>query len=132
MCPDKKEKCKRWSHPVRGAWIEILQKALYKSDPPRRTPSGVRGLKFWLTFLKTRNISSHPVRGAWIEIITLVSPYFVKSSHPVRGAWIEIDHQRTWRKDWSSHPVRGAWIEMFKIFSHFVLMIVAPRQGCVD
>ena len=35
-----------WSHPVRGAWIEML-------------PSSAPG----------RTAGSHPVRGAWIEIV---------------------------------------------------------------
>ena len=34
-----------------------------------RTPSGVRGLKFWaVAFAIVAGSVSHPVRGAWIEI----------------------------------------------------------------
>ena len=55
------------SHPVRGAWIEIV--------------------KAQIDWLKQR---SHPVRGAWIEISPSVSHLRTIGSHPVRGAWIEI------------------------------------------
>ena len=57
------------SHPVRGAWIEIM-------------------VMFW-TFL--RPMPSHPVRGAWIEITKSFTEHgLIIGSHPVRGAWIEI------------------------------------------
>ena len=57
------------SHPVRGAWIEILGKF---GD-------------------RIKGFLSHPVRGAWIEIMRKEYPYYLAySSHPVRGAWIEI------------------------------------------
>ena len=57
------------SHPVRGAWIEILK---------------VTGI-FRMSGL------SHPVRGAWIEISGNTHyEYICEKSHPVRGAWIEI------------------------------------------
>ena len=43
---------RRWmSHPVRGAWIEIVVEAPIPNAPQM----------------------SHPVRGAWIEIITSAS-----------------------------------------------------------
>ena len=39
----------------------------------RRTPSGVRGLKFaFAVLVKVRFDLSHPVRGAWIEILMLI------------------------------------------------------------
>ena len=55
------------SHPVRGAWIEILTRYFAHLDNP-----------------------SHPVRGAWIEISLLQKFIDEIRSHPVRGAWIEI------------------------------------------
>ena len=61
VCADK-------SHPVRGAWIEILVKDKYYTDTS----------------------TSHPVRGAWIEMYTVVFLLLSVVSHPVRGAWIEI------------------------------------------
>ena len=44
----------------------------------RRTPRGVRGLKYVLDSTKIKNRKSHPSRGAWIEIplepcVTLLS-----------------------------------------------------------
>ena len=59
-----------------------------------RTPPGVRGLKY-----RTREKSrlcrgrSHPTRGAWIEILLRLR-FCVgrRKSHPARGAWIEIAH----------------------------------------
>ena len=56
------------SHPVRGAWIEII-------------PA-------WRMFSAPK---SHPVRGAWIEIGFSLDIGGAVKSHPVRGAWIEID-----------------------------------------
>ena len=56
------------SHPVRGAWIEIINvHSLLDIE------------------------QSHPVRGAWIEINYRPAPQAAAgASHPVRGAWIEI------------------------------------------
>ena len=36
------------SHPVRGAWIEILESTSVSNNAISRTPSGVRGLKYYL------------------------------------------------------------------------------------
>ena len=55
------------SHPVRGAWIEIIS-----------------------LLLVLKLSKSHPVRGAWIEITRHLSSVWRVMSHPVRGAWIEI------------------------------------------
>ena len=33
-----------------------------------RTPHGVRGLKFLVSFVVLSGLKSHPTRGAWIEI----------------------------------------------------------------
>ena len=35
---------------------------------PRRTPHGVRGLKWVAAVYDTETTKSHPSRGAWIEI----------------------------------------------------------------
>ena len=76
---------------------------------------------------------SHPVRGAWIEIDVGTDDADSSSSHPVRGAWIEM---RCFLSQINligeSHPVRGAWIEMPTLYAIVGVLIVAPRQGCVD
>ena len=33
---------------------------------------------------------------------------------------------------WKSHPARGAWIEIAPIWLDNLILIVAPRKGCVD
>ena len=48
------------SHPSRGAWIEITLQQLLQPGAARRTPRGVRGLK-WM------------MRSGWL-IITAVAP----------------------------------------------------------
>ena len=55
------------SLPVRGAWIEIVD----------RLPANIKKL-------------SLPVRGAWIEISLTVTFGVIRMSLPVRGAWIEM------------------------------------------
>ena len=56
------------SHPSRGAWIEMFHAHGSPSHHQRRTPHGVRGLKYAL-LLALRGVGlSHPSRGAWIEI----------------------------------------------------------------
>ena len=57
------------SHPARGAWIEISRFSFLAHQPCRRTPHGVRGLKYLiLDHLLELCGPSHPARGAWIEI----------------------------------------------------------------
>ena len=56
-----------WSHPARGAWIEI----------------GIQRID-------GRTRKSHPARGAWIEIRDNAINAGGATSHPARGAWIEI------------------------------------------
>ena len=59
-------------------------------EPQRRTPQGVRGLKF-ISHRKAPTFQkSHPARGAWIEIGRFFCSYLEALSHPARGAWIEI------------------------------------------
>ena len=76
----------------------------------RRTPQGVRGLKYTFGVQKISTLMSHPARGAWIEIFCP-----------------EAQRHEFW-----SHPARGAWIEMtvWRICLH--RKQVAPRKGCVD
>ena len=56
------------SHPSRGAWIEIRQRGRHFMPRWRRTPHGVRGLKFTRYLELAPADLSHPSRGAWIEI----------------------------------------------------------------
>ena len=59
------------SHPTRGAWIEICPAPGAWSVDARRTPHGVRGLKYDVVFLGGASHGSHPTRGAWIEMLVL-------------------------------------------------------------
>ena len=99
------------SHPVWGAWIEIVLekgKGVHRSG---RTPCGVRGLKLDLYILYLHIKMSHPVWGAWIEIsIPCSDSIILGRSHPVWGAWIEID----------------------RVADLLYVALVAPRVGCVD
>ena len=63
VCSDRPE-----SHPSRGAWIEIIVHGAVNKALIRRTPRGVRGLKFGVMGGGGRPNMSHPSRGAWIEI----------------------------------------------------------------
>ena len=76
----------------------------------RRTPQGVRGLKYLSPLWLSNSARSHPARGAWIEILRRNFGHAVLESHPARGAWIEIDT-----------PILCAACQR-----------VAPRKGCVD
>ena len=103
----------------------------------RRTPHGVRGLKFRMIVAWCLTAVSHPSRGAWIEIFSSASsraltsgrtPHGVRglkslgvvdaalllASHPSRGAWIEINTTSARTCAGTSHPSRGAWIEIDK------------------
>ena len=104
------------------------------TDKVRRTPQGVRGLKWDIVEIMHSLYRSHPARGAWIEMLEYDVPSArprrtpqgvrgLKSgstggalpperSHPARGAWIEISPSRRTRPTRWSHPARGAWIEI--------------------
>ena len=56
------------SHPTRGAWIEISQADGTGQGCNRRTPHGVRGLKWPSGTVEPVPARSHPTRGAWIEM----------------------------------------------------------------
>ena len=45
----RSELSRRWSHPSRGAWIEIVGYGTGRGRGYGRTPRGVRGLKFQFT-----------------------------------------------------------------------------------
>ena len=99
-----------------------------------RTPRGVRGLKYVVTWGSVVTIMSHPSRGAWIEIRRRCNlplphsrtPRGVRGlkSRTVRILWILVcrtprgvrglksgeDGRLSGRRP--SHPSRGAWIEI--------------------
>ena len=79
------------SHPIRDAWIEILQQWISQTQGKCRIPYGMRGLKWKLVDSGLIRMVSHPIRDAWIEIrhrpLGLPGP---RKSHPIRDAWIEI------------------------------------------
>ena len=56
------------SHPIRGAWIEIVRLAPVSLAKRGRTPYGVRGLKCKGDARAVVPSMSHPIRGAWIEM----------------------------------------------------------------
>ena len=80
-----------WSHPSRGAWIEIGFRRDVGFLSVGRTPHGVRGLKS----IQHRpepapeRRTPHGVRGLKSMEKNSIQP--IASSHPSRGAWIEID-----------------------------------------
>ena len=76
----------------------------------RRTPHGVRGLKFERLdgIIGVAGRTPHGVRGLKFE--TANTPRDPGQSHPSRGAWIEIDITRLLvdkRKGRTPHGVRG-------------------------
>ena len=76
---------------------------------------------------------SHPAWGAWIEIELSNAVLVGTASHPAWGAWIEIyDDLKTQMKAYLSHPAWGAWIEILRTMKGTILVMVAPRMGCVD
>ena len=125
------------------------------TDKVRRTPQGVRGLKWDIVEIMHSLYRSHPARGAWIEIIPTEemadpdagrTPQGVRGlklaygqdryrhllSHPARGAWIEMPSPRPSPPPCRSHPARGAWIEIRPAGRGQTPTAVAPRKGCVD
>ena len=53
-----------------------------------------------------------------------------RTPHGVRGLKFDL-LLGLLRRHWS-HPARGAWIEMLPDIKYRVLVLVAPRTGCVD
>ena len=89
--PQVEERLERsWSHPSRGAWIEIDHKSKKQSGNSSRTPNGVRGLKFQFSLWFHVQFSSHSSRSAWIEIRMFDCGTYCGMSHSSRSAWIEI------------------------------------------
>ena len=66
------------------------QRCMHQLRLARRTPQGVRGLKWMIRTQHHLLMESHPARGAWIEIAGTLKVYTPVVSHPARGAWIEI------------------------------------------
>ena len=103
----------KWSLPVRGAWIEMLNARPFVIYGAPSLP--VRGawieMRSLLRYENNTNVSL-PVRGAWIEIRKKTLHTKISWSLPVRGAWIEIATTLRAVESGTSLPVRGAWIEI--------------------
>ena len=74
-----------WSHPARGAWIEMHISTFTGGESPRRTPQGVRGLKYEYRIIFYTAATSHPARGAWIEISTIAASISIPAVAPRKG-----------------------------------------------
>ena len=117
----------------------------------RRTPHGVRGLKWQEMRIASKGVPSHPSRGAWIEMSNHASRSASSRSHPSRGAWIEIYRHEIRRRYTcrtphgvrglkfeglvlrhhreASHPSRGAWIEIRRVLQSGVTPPSHPSRG---
>ena len=58
----------RWSQPTRAAWIEMRISTGKASNCSRRSPLGLRGLKYQDTHLLFLSAKSQPSWAAWIEM----------------------------------------------------------------
>ena len=127
------------SHSVWGAWIEIRLLTQIPVGMIRRTPYGVRGLKFHVvganklpdlsrTPYGVRGLKcfqrqfhalrllSHSVWGAWIEMIlprSLLHWLHRRTPYGVRG--LKFDLPNNFIRTIESHSVWGAWIEICRI-----------------
>ena len=98
------------SQPTRAAWIEIKQVLKNLLILRRRSPLGLRGLKFY----------PH-------EIISMV-----RRSQPTQAAWIEIAYTGALFHRQQSQPTRAAWIEIPAYAKTTNYILVAALLGCVD
>ena len=80
------------SQPAWAAWIEILVARLQPLVTARRSPHGLRGLKYLRMPVYSVLSMSQPAWAAWIEIVSAL-PFRAYSlmSQPAWAAWIEID-----------------------------------------
>ena len=80
-----------WSLPSRGAWIEMIRRAVLRRAERCRSLRGERGLKWKRMERHLQKVRSLPSRGAWIEIyLRGECMELIAVSLPSRGAWIEI------------------------------------------
>ena len=124
--------------------------------PERRTPHGVRGLKYAAqkTVRNIKGRTPHGVRGLKSELSTRPragaagrTPHGVRglklrrpisskgaaqgrTPHGVRG--LKWDAYLIGAETPESHPARGAWIEIESGGGSVRRRLVAPRTGCVD
>ena len=123
------------SHPARGAWIEILRPQGAGRGVPRRTPQGVRGLKFFACDCASMKYCRTPqgVRGLKYAGRGLILGQRGRTPQGVRGLkstdslTVQVLRGRTpqgvrglkstktnaWTNGNLSHPARGAWIEIY-------------------
>ena len=117
-----------------GAWIEIKLEVLAFYFIFGRTPRWVRGLKYVFvpSFLKVS--VSHPTMGAWIEIYIPCNVLMIRASRTPR--WVRgLKYHRAFCTSFLqvlSHPTMGAWIEIILRTQIFLILHVAPHDGCVD
>ena len=71
--------------------------------------------------------------GAWIEIVHVSLDgieVFCRTPRWVRG--LKLLKISKFKLRILSHPTMGAWIEIVSIVMEFVVLKVAPHDGCVD
>ena len=141
------------SHPTRGAWIEIILPRASTEKASRRTPHGVRGLKWLFELPNERNSrrTPHGVRG--LKSVLDYKLYFqrpCRTPHGVRGLKYTASSQCSSRCPGrtphgvrglkyplfrhiitllSSHPTRGAWIEIADFLFYFPTLSSHPTRG---
>ena len=125
------------SLPIRGAWIEIVWRRLWRLWCRRSLP--IRGAWIEIPFSSQSSLNafaSLPIRGAWIEIFCLFAPFHGvagRSPYGERGLkWLRLrwpcNHGKRrspygerglksaryagWNDQRMSLPIRGAWIEI--------------------
>ena len=122
------------SQPTRAAWIEIKTHVAELMGISRRSPLGLRGLKFLKAAAAIRWVGqSQPTRAAWIEIklaFILAKRSISRSPLGLRGLKL-LAGGRTLIAN-RSQPTRAAWIEIFNSSSVGGTYSVAAHSGCVD
>ena len=98
------------SHPLRGAWIEILTGNASGYSLAVAPLTGCVDWNFSLFVPSSESVSSHPLRGAWIEIWFPYCIHLQALVAPLTGC-----------VDWNSNSHAGSTGYQ-----------VAPLTGCVD
>ena len=100
------------SHPARGAWIEIFWLASRCLSYVRRTPQGVRGLKYILQRTLPDRISRTPQGVRGLKSLGCGWAYYIPRRTPQGVRGLKSPPERRRPRGRRSHPARGAWIEM--------------------
>ena len=96
--------------PHAGAWIEIIDYLVGRSDNPSLL-TRERGLKFLVSYTYHHPLVA-PHAGAWIEIGDKSPLSLLFQVAPHAGAWIEMQRPRGVRRKRLVAPHAGAWIEI--------------------